>query len=555
MGKEKMYVLQVPFLNKEEAKGYGARWYPAGKYWYYKGESLPEGLRRWYLQNDDEPEDEEQGSSDEMSAPAFTGKKAAFDQEQYIGDNPFSEMNEDASAKNYDEGPDSDKDPYAGYMTVSEANKMIMEYVDGNVAFRRVLVKGEVTNYDGRNGKHYYFSIKDKEALLPCILWEGTASYALKFKLEKGQQVAIVGKLEYYEPNGRLQLIVSEIVNIGEGLANLALLELKKKLEAEGLFDAARKKAIPKHPEQVGIITSKDGQAIKDICKVAKKRNPYVRLVLYHVNVQGVNAVPTILKGIKELDKLGLDSIIIGRGGGSGEELNVYNDEKIARAVAAAVTPIVSAVGHEGHWTMIDYVADKRVATPSEAAEETVPDVMADISRIQLLAKAISDKMAAILKNRKLLLESRFARIEKNSPSNKLKEKNERLNHLSEMLELSIRNNCHKTKSRVQLLSDSIDGNIRLIYQRYKDKPLEYLERIRNNVNQAFDIKNHRFELLLATLNGLSPTAKLVGGFGYVSKDGKPVTSVKLVEPGDDVVIRLSDGEIEANVTGRKEKS
>lgn len=473
------FKLNVPFKDKDEAKKFGAKWYSEDKYWYYSGDELPEGLRRWYPLY--KPVDGKEG----VYLDTETG--------EIIGD----------SSEIIPVNNETD-DPYAKYRTVSEINRMISDIVNATNEFRAILVKGEVTNFDGKKGRHYYFAIKDDSALLPCVMWDSTAAYALKFKLEKGQQVAIAGSLEYYDAQGKAQLIVSTIENIGDGEANLAFIKLKAKLEAEGLFAPERKKSIPKHPEQVGIITSKNGQAIKDICKIAEKRNPYVQLILYHVNVQGVNAVSTIVNGIKTLDGMGLDTIIVGRGGGSDEELNSYNHERIARAVAEAKTPIVSAVGHQGHWTLIDFVADKRVATPSEAAEETIPDVMTDISRIELLKNTIRDRMKAIIENRRLLIKSTLSDIEKNSPQNRLNENKDRLKHFSELM----------------------DMNIRSAFQKY----------------------NNRFEVLLAELNGLSPTAKLVGGFGYVTKGNKPVKNVADVKPGDDINIRMHDGDITATV-------
>ncbi len=474
------FKLNVPFKDKDEAKKFGAKWYSEDKYWYYSGDELPEGLRRWYPLY--KPVDGKEG----VYLDTETG--------EIIGDSSeITPVNNETV-----------NDPYAKYRTVSEINRMISDIVNATNEFRAILVKGEVTNFDGKKGRHYYFAIKDDSALLPCVMWDSTADYALKFKLEKGQQVAIAGSLEYYDAQGKAQLIVSTIENIGDGEANLAFIKLKAKLEAEGLFAPERKKSIPKHPEQVGIITSKNGQAIKDICKIAEKRNPYVQLILYHVNVQGVNAVSTIVNGIKTLDGMGLDTIIVGRGGGSDEELNSYNHERIARAVAEAKTPIVSAVGHQGHWTLIDFVADKRVATPSEAAEETIPDVMTDISRIELLKNTIRDRMKAIIENRRLLIKSTLSDIEKNSPQNRLNENKDRLKHFSELM----------------------DMNIRSAFQKY----------------------NNRFEVLLAELNGLSPTAKLVGGFGYVTKGNKPVKNVADVKPGDDINIRMHDGDITATV-------
>lgn len=507
-----IYKLSVSFNEKDLAKVHGARWDAAKRTWYYIGDALPEELKRWYTPKQTETADTKENTN--------SGKIS-------------NEKNSDG---------------YEKYKTVSEVNRLIADKYAHVPDFYDILVKGEVTNFSGKKGNHYYFDIKDENSLLPCRLWDSVAEQALKFELEKGQYVAIAGRLEFFEKFGQTQLIVREIENIGEGESNLALIKLKARLQAEGLFDLIHKKKIPGHPEQVGIITSKNGQAIKDICKVAGKRNPYVQLVLFHVNVQGVNAVSTIVQGIKKLDEMGLDSIIVGRGGGSDEELNVYNDEAIVRAVFEARTPIVSAVGHEGHWTLIDYVADKRVATPSEAAEETIPDVMADIKRIEILRKSIYDAMASIIKNRLLLTENRLAVLMKNSPQNRTKEKTERLKHLSELIDINIKSIYKAYSDSIQMLSENLNGKIKLIYQQYKDLPDDYREKIEHNMKLIYDRYNHRLELLLTELNGLSPTAKLVGGFGYITKDDKPVKSVQDVKRGDDLSIRMHDGNISAVV-------
>lgn len=474
-----IYRLNVPYVEKDEAKALGAKWNFKEKFWYCEGE-LTDGLRRWYV-DPDAPKGTKQGMPE---------KQLSFD------------LSDDSTSKN--------EDGYDLYKTVSEVNNMIYDHFDDSVEFQMIMVKGEVTNYSGHRGRHYYFAIKDSYALLPCFMWEETANAVLKFEIEQGQQVAIIGKLDYYRATGKSQLIVRQIINIGDGAANLAYLKLKAKLEAEGLFDEDHKKPIPKYPEKVGIITSKDGQAIKDICKVAGKRNPFVQLVLYHVNVQGKNAVDTIIKGIRYMDGKGMDTIIVGRGGGSDEELMAYNDEMIARTVYEAVTPIISAVGHEGHWTLIDYVSDKRVATPSEAAEEAVPDVMVDILRVDRLKKSIEVNMHNQVEQRKLLLAAKMAVLEKNSPEAKLKEHMDRLNML--------------------------------------------LEHLNTGIKSQYELRKHRYELLVMGLHGLSPTAKLVNGFGYISHEGKPVTGVEEVKEGDSIQVDIHNGTIISTVTDIRSK-
>ena len=351
---------------------------------------------------------------------------------------------------------------------------------------------------------------------------------------------------------GKVQLIVSRIENIGAGQANLALLRLEAKLKAEGLFDVVYKKIIPKHPKAVGIITSRFGQAIKDICKVANKRNPYVQLILFHVNVQGVNAVPTIIKGIKELDGMGLDTIIVGRGGGTDEELQVYNDESIVRAVFAAVTPIISAVGHQGHLTLIDSVADLRVATPSEAAEEAIPDLMKDVEKLNIIFKGINDSIRSRINERILKVNALKAKLEQNSPTHKYKEQSEKLSNLIRIMRMNIQSAYDYRKDRPKILLDSIHHSMIRAYEARKDKPKFLADSLRTNILKAYESRVHSFEVLVAELEGLSPLAKLINGFGYITRDDEPVTYIAKVSPGDTVNIRIHDGEIEALVKNIK---
>ena len=413
-------------------------------------------------------------------------------------------------------------DPFAGYKTVTEVNGMITNQFNTTACFANILVKGEVTNFSGANNGHYYFAIKDSNALLPCVMWKSVAETKLRFKFESGKKVAIAGKLEFYGKNGRSQLIVKQIADMGAGEANLKYLELKTRLEAEGLFDEDHKKTLPKFPRQIGIVTSKNGQARQDIEKVAAKRNPYVQLLLYHVNVQGDSAVRTIMEGISELDRMGLDAIIVGRGGGSAEELIAYNDEALARLIYNAKTPIISAVGHAGNWSLIDYVADKRVVTPTEAAQEAIPDVMTTIHQIRQYEKNISDNMRRCLDYRILRLKTEEAKLQGNDPVRKLKEH----------------------KDRLSVLSDGLDQKMKLIYEKKKDRLGLLSEGLTQKMNIVYERKRNRFSVLVAQLNGLSPTAKLVQGFGYISSKDKPVRSIEDVSKGDTVDIRIHDGHI-----------
>ena len=474
-----LYKLDVPYREKDQAKRRGARWNGTERTWFYVGDHLPEGLRQWFRGDPAGIPEPPEGTS--VSGPGGTGPQAGSS-----------------------EGAD--------FRSVSEVSRMISHRIDGAPEFRHMRIRGEITNFSGnRRGGHYYFSIKDEYAVLRCVMYRSVAEARLKFSLENGLMVQIIGSLNYYGPGGSISLIVDQMAPDGAGAAALALKLLRERLRREGLFDQEHKKPIPPYPEAVGIITSRDGQAIRDICSKARERNPYVRLVLYPVNVQGQNAARTILAGIRFMDRQGLDTIIIGRGGGSDEELNVYNDEQIVRAVFEAKTPIISAVGHTGNRTVIDEVADRVAITPTEAAEIAVPDIMKDIRRLEELRQSIYHRMRSLLLLRFRDLEGKVNALKSSHPRRVIAVKGERL----------------------KALSDSI----------------------RTNMTSQLKTRRHQYEVLVARLHGLSPTSRLVDGFGYISHDDKPVTTVAGLKPGDHIKVRIHDGEIRSDVTEVVEKS
>ncbi len=501
------YRLNVPYSEKDEAKSKGAKWNYIEKFWYCL--ELTDDLRRWYEEDD---------------------------------------QNDDPT-----ETDGTDADPYAKYKTVARVNTMIREKFERTPMFSSIYVKGEITDYRGPNyNGNYFFSLKDDGenvlALLPCAIWAGKASRILHFNLTNGKKVAVIGNFEFYTQGGSSRLIVSSIQDMGAGLANERYQQLFSKLQAEGLFNAEHKKPVPKFPKRVGIITSKNGQAIKDIEKISRKRNPYVQLLLYHVNVQGINAVSSITAAIPFMDALNLDTLIIGRGGGSDEELNAYNDETIARLVYNAATPVISAVGHEGNWTILDNVADLRAATPSEAAEFAIPDVMTSISRIEQFQKNIADNMRSILSDRKQRLHTQEAKLAGNDPVRKLKEREERLKVLSEGLNQKISVIYERKKDLLTMLTKDLIKNIGITYERKRDRALLLAETLTQRIRSVYESKKNRFDILVTRLNGLSPTAKLVKGFGYITVSGKPVVNVSDVKPEDEVDIRIHDGRIVTTV-------
>lgn len=483
-----MFRLNVEFREKEQVKAHGAKWNAVEKFWYFPGDVLPKALEQWYVAKDIHraPENEADNANEKQDAV----------------------------------------DEFSSYKTVSQVNLMVNLAYDDLNEFHNIMVKGEVTNFTGANNGHYYFAIKDESALLSCVMFSSDARRGLGFELEKGQQVAIKGDMDYYIATGKSQLRAKKIYNIGDGAANLAFLRLKERLRQEGLFDPQYKKELTKHPQRVGIITSKDGRAIGDVCSVAKERNPYVELILYHVKVQGRNAVKTVVEGIKYMDEIGVDTLIICRGGGSQEELIAYNHESIARAAFEAKTPIISAVGHEDDWSLLDYVADVRVLTPTQAANAAIPNVMEDIRKLRHTIEEMTGNMNNIIRQRMLLLSAKQALLEKNNPKRKVTEQR---NHLDNLVQMLRHNMILKYESKKNVFEN-------LTYQ------------MNQNMKKVFEIREHRFDVLLTRLNGLSPTAKLVNGFGYISKDNSPVIGVDNVMPEDKLNIRMHDGEIEARV-------
>lgn len=476
--------LNVPYQEKEEAKLRGAKFDWRGKFWYYPGEKLPDELRRWYREENGTigMNRENKKSVNDMLGEAESDTIHLLTDGQGIGGIHLER-----------------------YKTVTELNQMISDTFLSTPQFMHIYVQGEVTNYRGTNGGHYYFSLKDEKSLIDCFMWGADARGGLNFELRAGQQVAISGIMNYYVPNGRAKLQAMRIFNIGDGAANLALIKLREQLRAEGLFDEDRKKPIPEHPTKVGVITSKSGMAIGDIRKNWKLRDPYVELCLYHVNVQGKNAVPTMLAGLDYMDKQGYDTLIIGRGGGTDEELNVYNDETIARKVASMNTPIISAVGHEGHWTLIDLAADYRSITPTHAAEKAFPNVMKDIHNLEHLMREMYRNMDNHIQRTWMQLNTGKAYLEKNSPGKRLEEQKSRLE-----------------QSRVKMSQ---------------------------RMEQIIVDRQHRFEKLVTRLHGLSPTAKLVNGFGHILVNDRPLTTVEDVAVGDNLKVTIHDGEIITNVT------
>ncbi|MBE5903298.1 MAG: exodeoxyribonuclease VII large subunit [Pseudobutyrivibrio sp.] len=391
--------------------------------------------------------------------------------------------------------------------SVSEVNTYIERMFKDDFMLGNLSLSGEVSNCKYNHTGHIYFTLKDDGAAISCVMFAGKRAKGLKFQMKDGDQIVVTGYVGVYKPYGTYQVYANEIELAGVGDLFAKFEALKAELEETGMFDAMYKKPLPTHAMKIGVVTAPTGAAVHDIIRVSKSRNPYVQIVLYPAQVQGEAAAPSIVAGIQCLDEMGLDVIIVGRGGGSIEDLWAFNEEIVAKAIFHATTPIISAVGHETDFTIADFVADRRAATPSQAAEYAnfvYTDFANEINRC-------SDRLNRALDYR-------------------LESYSERLNNL---------------KLRLQLLrpENKIKAN---------QEKLEQLSiRLNNLMNAKIDRLENKLVAVSGRLDGLSPAKKLAAGFGYVTDEaGNRVDSVKMLSVGDNISIRVKDGSIESQITG-----
>ncbi len=385
--------------------------------------------------------------------------------------------------------------------SVTQINTYIKRMFQSDYALRRISIKGQVSNCKYHSSGHIYFSLKDEGSQISCVMFANARYDGLKFELEDGQEVVVDGNISVYERGGSYQLYAQEICLNGIGELYVAYEMLKQKLYEEGLFDHEKKKPIPKNPKKIGVVTARTGAAIHDIISTAKRRNPYVQLILYPAKVQGDGASDTIVAGIKALDQYGVDIIIVGRGGGSIEDLWAFNEEKVARAIYEAQTPIISGTGHEVDTTIADYAADLRAATPTAACELAVPDIREVMEGITNREYTLRTLLKQVVRRYQMKLQQYQITIANFDPRFQLQEQKMHLAELEEQ-----------------------------IHAVMKNKMTDY---------------QHKLELYTKELHGLSPTAKLINGFGYIEgSNGEPVTSVKKVMEGDQISLTISDGTI-----------
>ena len=389
--------------------------------------------------------------------------------------------------------------------SVRQVNAYIKDMFEKDVFLNRIYIKGEVSNCKYHTSGHIYFSLKDESGTIACVMFAGARS-GLSFRMKDGQQVVILGQVSVYERSGAYQIYAKEIQLEGAGKLYEAFEARKKELAEMGMFSSAYKKPLPFYPKTIGIVTAPTGAAIRDMIQIATRRNPYVQLLLYPALVQGEGAATSIAKGISELERKAVDVIIVGRGGGSIEDLWAFNEEEVARAIFHCPIPIISAVGHETDTTIADFVADVRAATPSEAAELAIVEYDAITRTKQEYRARLQRHMLLTITGRRRQLEQIELKLRHGHPKQKLRDNRMRGFDLEEKL------------------NHAMTG--KLLYNK------------------------QRFALYVERMSGLSPLRKLQQGYAYTeNEEGQNIRTIAQVKIGSQVKIHVTDGQIEAKVT------
>ena len=390
--------------------------------------------------------------------------------------------------------------------TVRQVNSYIKNMFAQDFMLNRIYVKGEVSNLKYHTSGHIYFSLKDESGTIACVMFAGSRS-GLSFRMEEGQQIIVLGVVDVYARDGKYQLYARKIVRDGVGLLYERFELLKKELQEMGMFAPEYKQKIPKYIRRLGVVTAPTGAAVRDIINITKRRNPFVQIILYPALVQGEGASESIVKGIHALEAEKVDVMIVGRGGGSMEDLWAFNEEAVARAVFDCSVPVISAVGHETDTTIIDFVADLRAPTPSAAAELAVYDFMEMKKNLKLRDERLLHFMQLILERKRQKLEQYSLRMRAYHPQQRLNEQR-------------------------QFAADAEN-------------------RLRREMMRRLEQEKYRLGLMAERLKGLSPLEKLSQGYAYVeNSSGANVRTVSNVKQGEQITVYVTDGRIRAEVTG-----
>ena len=369
-----------------------------------------------------------------------------------------------------------------------------------------LLVKGEVSNCKYHSSGHIYFTLKDSKGTISCVMFAGSRS-GLSFRMSEGQQVIVGGTVDVYERDGKYQLYAKQILLDGNGLLYERFEQLKRELMESGMFAPEYKRPIPRFIRTLGVVTADTGAAVRDIIQIAGRRNPYIQIILYPAIVQGEAAAASIIKGIRALENFGVDVMIVGRGGGSIEDLWAFNERAVAEAVFDCSVPVISAVGHETDTTIIDFVSDLRAPTPSAAAELAVTDIREISGEFDAYRSTLNRLMRRKIEERRGQVFHMEQKLRLVSPVSKIREK--------------------------------------------KMTALSAEERMQERMKRLLEKRRHDLAIYIERMKGLSPLEKLNSGYSYVEDEaGRNIRSVSQVRAGQAIVVRVSDGRIDAKVAG-----
>ncbi len=445
--------------------------------------------------------------------------------------------------------------PGSHVYTPSELNQEVRLHLEAG--FSRVLLEAEISNLSRPASGHLYFSLKDESAQIRCAMFR-SAAIRCSLRLENGQKVLARGRISLYEPRGEYQFIVDGLRDAGEGQLQQLFELLKKKLEAEGLFAAARKKPLPPYPWRIGVITSPSGAAIRDILQVLERRWPLAQVRLYPVSVQGSEAPGEIRSALATANDEGwAELLILGRGGGSLEDLQAFNEETVARSVAASTIPLICAVGHETDFSICDFIADLRAPTPSAAAELATPDCVILSAEFARYGRMLEQRLRGHLQRNMQRLDYLAHRLAQRDPALKLRQQSTQLRRLDDALQRTAR-------GRLRGIQVQLDGLSVRMYLQHPHKKLEdYRRRVQASLHtcsrlleQRLERSRGRLQTLGRTLHAVSPLATMGRGYAVLSvtASGAIVTAVNQVSSGDQLSAQLADGRVYCTVDSVSEE-
>ncbi|MGG6842048.1 UNVERIFIED_CONTAM: exodeoxyribonuclease VII large subunit [Mammaliicoccus sciuri] len=434
------------------------------------------------------------------------------------------------------------------YLSVTAITKYIKYKFDQDPHLLNVFIKGEISNFKRHSSGHLYFALKDDKGVLSAMMFKSSVNQ-LSFNPKEGDQVLVEGRIGVYESRGAYQIYVQSMQLDGVGLLYEKFEALKKELAEKGYFDQAHKLSIPKYPKKIAVLTASTGAAIRDICSTLDKRYPLAEQVLMSTLVQGKGAKDNIINNIKEADSMGVDVIIVGRGGGSIEDLWSFNEREVVEAIYHCKTPVISAVGHETDTTLSDFVSDVRAATPTQAAVIATPDINALYQLISNARQYLTKHITQSIQQDKHKLKQLSSYYKLKTPSLLYDQETQKLDELQKQLSRNLEQTVTRNNHKLDILQNKL--RITPIYNKTFQfrQDFDRLNMLQTQlVNRIISQKRQALTSKLAQLDALSPTQIMLRGYSIIEKDDKIITSKNDLKIDDDITINLKDGKINANV-------